>query len=180
MQDHQLMALFADDDYSAFEALYLRHKDMLYRYLLRQLTPALAEDLSQDIWLKVINARSTYKAEASFRTWLYTIANNRLKDHWRSQARQPIDDVRSSEDDEDLQSPSPELQAIGQQQGMTLLQLLHQLPEEQRTCFLLRHEAGLSFQQIATITDTNIEASKSRLRYAMTRLRSGLERIYDR
>ena len=86
--DETLMLRYRDGDAGAFEHLYARHKGSLYRYLLRQCgQPAVAEELFQDIWLKLIAARGGYAVQAKFSTWLYRIAHNRLVDHYRASAR---------------------------------------------------------------------------------------------
>ena len=175
------MEAFAGGDYRAFETLYRCHKDSLYRYLVRQVTPHQAEDLCQEIWLKVINARQGYKPVASFKTWLFTIASNRLIDFWRQQQsnREESTEIQVLESRETGNaSMEPEQNLDAEQQGKKLLWMIRQLPEEQRTCFLLRHEAGLTVKQIAEITGVTQEAAKSRMRYATGRLRAGLEDAY--
>src|SRR5690606_11884082 len=81
--DEALMLAYAGGDVAAFEQLYARHRLRLYRYLLGQLRDgALADELFQDVWQKVIAARAGWTPDASFATWLYRIAHNRLADHW--------------------------------------------------------------------------------------------------
>src|SRR6188508_1672712 len=83
--DEQLMLAYAGGDAAAFEALYSRHKGPLFRFVLRSVkAPAQAEELFQEVWMRAIEARARYRPEAKFSTWLYTIAHNRLVDHWRS------------------------------------------------------------------------------------------------
>ena len=82
--DEELMNRYRDGDAHAFEVLYTRHKGPLYRYLLRQCgAAALAEELFQDVWMKLIRARERYEARAKFTTYLYHLAHNRLIDHYR-------------------------------------------------------------------------------------------------
>src|SRR6476659_6977978 len=88
--DETLMLAWAAGDLPAFEQLYARHRTRLYRYLLRQLRqPALADDVFQDVWQRVIAARTEWKPDASFATWLYRIAHNRMADHWRARPYRP-------------------------------------------------------------------------------------------
>src|ERR1700693_5103203 len=83
--DEQLMLAYAGGDAGAFEALYARHKGALYRFVLRSVKArGEAEELFQEIWMRAIEARSRYAPQAKFSTWLYTIAHNRLVDHWRA------------------------------------------------------------------------------------------------
>ena len=83
--DEALMLAYGSGDAGAFERLYARHKGPLYRYVLRSVKArGEAEELFQDIWMKVIEARARYQPKAKFTTWLYTVAHNRMVDHWRS------------------------------------------------------------------------------------------------
>jgi len=177
--DETLMLRYRDGDTGAFERLYARHKGSLYRYLLRQCgQPAVAEELFQDVWLKLIAARAGYTVQAKFTTWLYRLAHNRLIDHYRASARRV---PASCADDcpEWLEAPAPveeqpENREDRRRQAGRLLELLAELPEAQREAVLLKEEAGLSLEEIAQATGTGRETVKSRLRYALARLRRGL------
>jgi len=177
--DETLMLRYRDGDTGAFERLYARHKGSLYRYLLRQCgQPAVAEELFQDVWLKLIAARAGYTVQAKFTTWLYRLAHNRLVDHYRASARRV---PASCADDcpEWLETPAPaeeqpENREDRRRQAGRLLELLAELPEAQREAVLLKEEAGLSLEEIAQATGTGRETVKSRLRYALARLRRGL------
>src|SRR3990167_5451651 len=82
--DEQLMTAYRDGDAGAFERLYRCHKGALFRFVLRGVSERpVAEELFQEIWMRVIEARERYVPEARFTTWLYTIAHHRLVDHWR-------------------------------------------------------------------------------------------------
>src|SRR5262245_52513625 len=95
--DEELMLAFAAGDAGAFDVLYLRHKGAVFRYFRRQVAlTAAAEELFQDVWLRLIDARASYAPRAKFTTWLFTIAHNRLMDHFRSTARAAL---RSYDDD---------------------------------------------------------------------------------
>ena len=81
--DEQLMAAYRDGNAAAFETLYLRHRGRLFRFVLRSVkSRATAEELFQEIWMRVIEARERYAPQARFTTWLYTIAHHRMVDHW--------------------------------------------------------------------------------------------------
>src|SRR5260221_2421380 len=82
--DEQLMLTYREGGAAAFEELYRRHKGALYRFVLRSVRErSLAEELYQEVWMRVIEARSRYAPQAKFTTWLYTIAHHQLIDHWR-------------------------------------------------------------------------------------------------
>lgn len=178
--DEGLMLRYRDGDSLAFEQLYQRHKGPLYRYLLRQCeTSAVAEELFQDVWLKLIKARANYLVKARFTTYLYRLAHNRLIDHYRTQARGIPASFVNSDDAvlEDIPMPDceqPEQQEERRRQTQRILDLLGQLPEAQRETFLLREEADLSLEAIAEVTGVGRETVKSRLRYAVAKLRQGL------
>ncbi|HCU54440.1 MAG TPA: RNA polymerase sigma factor [Gammaproteobacteria bacterium] len=181
--DETLMQRYRDGDAQAFEVLYRRHKGPMYRYLLRQCSSAaLAEELFQDVWMNLIKARERYEPRARFSAWLYTLAHNRLVDHYRRQAAgMPIsydddpDDAPLIERVADSEVHQPDNELDRRRQAQQLLALLTQLPEAQREAFLLRQESGLSLDEIATVTGVSMETAKSRLRYALAKLRQGMK-----
>src|SRR4051812_44708757 len=86
--DEDLMLRYCAGDAAAFETLYRRHRGAIYRYVLRQCgNAASADELFQDVWLRVVNARIGYEATAKFTTWVYRIAHNRLMDFFRAGSR---------------------------------------------------------------------------------------------
>lgn len=179
--DEELMQRYRDGDVRAFEILYTRHKGPVYRYLLRQCgVAALAEELFQDVWMKLIKARERYEVRAKFTTWLYTLAHHRVIDHYRRQAAgvpisyddDPDEPLIEQVADSELRQPDNEFER--RRQAQQLLALLAQLPEAQREAFLLREESGLSLEEIAAVTGVNAETAKSRLRYALAKLRQGM------
>ena len=172
--DDVLMQAWVAGDAMAFETLYRRHRDKLYRFLVRQLrNSALADEVFQDIWQRVIAARADWKPEALFTTWLYRIAHNRLADHWRAAQHRP-----PAPEDADLRTArivdpdTPERQRSEFEQRRQLQLALETLPPEQREVVLLRLEQELTLEEIGTITGVGRETVKSRLRYAMDKLRT--------
>ena len=184
--DEALMLAYARGDASAFERLYARHKGPTYRYFLRHTSErAIADELQQDMWLKVVRARERYAPDARFTTWLYTLARHRLVDHWRAQhgtrfvsldddSVEHADAMRAAGDTGD-DSSDPLGLVIDGQAGRRLLQALDDVPAAQRDAFLLHVEAGLSLGEIAGLANVPAETIKSRLRYAYRRLRAALE-----
>lgn len=177
--DEELMLNWQGGNPAAFEQLYGRHKGGVLRYLLRQTGKReSAEDLFQDIWLKVVNARAGYEARSRFAAWLYSIAHNRLMDHFRQHARAHL--VSYEEDTDLIESiPAaahglPERALERKQDARRILDLLDALPAAQREAFVLQQEAGLTVEEIAAVTGTNRETAKSRLRYAVAKLRAEL------
>jgi RNA polymerase sigma-70 factor (ECF subfamily) len=171
--DDALMLAWAGGDASAFERLYGRHRTRLYRYFLRQVRDAaLADDLFQDTWQKVIAARHEWRPDAPFAAWLYRIAHNRLGDHWRAaRLRPPTPDDAEARLARLPGHDTPE-RMLGEFEQRRQLQLaLEALPQEQRDVLLLRLDQELTLEQIGAITGAGRETVKSRLRYAMDKLR---------
>ncbi len=179
--DEDLMERYRDGDAGAFDVLYGRHKGGVFRYLARQCGQrATAEELFQDVWMNLIRARTSYTVTAKFTTYLYRVAHNRLIDLYRSQAGAALasfddeggpqlDDVPAARVDD------PAVSADVRQQARRLLQLIDGLPAAQREAFLLQQESDMSIEDIALATGVSRETAKSRLRYAVAKLREGLQ-----
>jgi RNA polymerase sigma-70 factor (ECF subfamily) len=178
--DDELMLRYRAGDAVAFEALYRRHRAPLYRFVLRQLgDAAAAEEVFQDVWMRVIDARGRYEARARFGSWLYAIAHNRLMDAYRAAGRAQL--VGQDEAERALESlPAGELPAHvwldRKRAAERLFAALGRLPEAQREAFLLQQEGELSVEEIAQVTGVSRETTKSRLRYAVAKLRESLRR----
>ena len=170
--DEQLMLAYRDGNAAAFETLYARHRTRLYRFVLRSVkSRAVGEELFQEIWMRVIEARGRYTPQARFTTWLYTIAHNHLVDHWRKRG---LTLVSLEGDETPGTSPDPLDHAAARQSLARFAAALEALPALQREAFLLHEEGGLSVPEIAAATKTNEEAAKSRLRYAIAKLKAAM------
>jgi len=184
--DESLMLAYARGDASAFERLYARHKGPTYRYFLRHTSDrAAADELQQDVWLRVVHARERYAPEARFTTWLYTVARHRLVDHWRARGGARFvsldddggDELIEQDVDGDARADraDPLGRVIDAEAGLRLQAALADVPAPQRDAFLLHVEGGLSLGEIAAVAGVPAETVKSRLRYAYRRLRAALE-----
>jgi RNA polymerase sigma-70 factor (ECF subfamily) len=176
--DEDLMLAYRAGDAAAFDALYARHRGGVFRYLRRQTgNAAVAEELFQDVWMRLIDARARYEPQAKFSTWLYTIAHNRLMDHFRSGRRAALvsyDDADDPPPEPVADTPQPEETVARKQDAARLLAAIDALPAAQREAFVLQQEGDLSVEEIAAATGVNRETAKSRLRYAMAKLRAQL------
>ena len=182
VSDEQFMIAYRDGDAGAFDTLYRRHKGGVYRYMLRQCRDrALADELFQDVWMNLIRARASYTVQAKFTTYIYKLAHNRLIDHYRKHGQAVL---VSFDDDSEEASVVAEPQAAPRdepekyfdikQQAAQLLELLGALPLPQREAFVMQYEGGMSVEEIADATGVTRETAKSRLRYALAKIRQGL------
>jgi RNA polymerase sigma-70 factor, ECF subfamily len=178
-EDAMLMMRYRDGDADAFSTLYTRHKGPLYRYLLRQVRNAgAAADLFQEVWSRLIATRARYEARAKFATYLFHIAHNCMIDFFRHDAKLH----RARSDSTGLPSVEPEVPEHQRPDGIAefaeqqsaLLAAVAALPPEQRETFLLHEETGLTIEEIARITDVGLETAKSRLRYAVRKLKKSM------
>jgi RNA polymerase sigma-70 factor (ECF subfamily) len=175
--DGDLMLRYARGDMRAFETLYSRHRAALYRYLARHTRNVeIANDLFQEVWSKVIVSRDRYEPRAQFRTFLYRIAHNCFIDHYRRAAVRH--ESNGGEDGWESALPGsdqdrPDTRAEQAQITAQYRAALAALPAEQRDVFLL-YESGLSLDEIAAINAVGMETAKSRLRYAVAKLRATL------
>ncbi len=170
------MLAYRDGDAAAFEALYGRWRGPLYRYLAHQVAGQ-ADELFQDVWMRVVRAREHYEVTARFATWLFRIAHNRLMDHYRARGRNRVDLYDDPEDVDEPAAPeqdTPPAMLERHQAAQHILAALATLPEPQREAFLLAEESGMSLEEIAATTGVGRETAKSRLRYALNRLRQAL------
>ena len=176
VSDETLMLAYAAGEAGAFDQLYARHRGKLYRYLLRQLRDnGLADEVFQDVWQRVITARQGWTPNPGFATWLYTIAHHRLHDHWRAAKHRPPAPADAEERAARVADPDTPERVVSDFERRRQLQLaLDDLPTEQREVLLLRLEQELSLEEIAEVTGTGRETVKSRLRYAMDKLRASL------
>ncbi len=174
--DEALMLAYAAGNADAFAQLYARHRQPLYRYLLRHLRDTtLADEFFQDVWQRVIAARTTWAPDTGFTAWLFTIAHHRLGDHWRSLKHRPATPADAEQRLERLVDTDTPERVLSEFERRRQLQLaLDALPDEQREVLLLRLEQEMTLEQIGAVTGTGRETVKSRLRYAMDKLRARL------
>jgi RNA polymerase sigma factor (sigma-70 family) len=189
--DELLMSAYAKGDAAAFERLYARHQAGLYRFIRRLLGGPLAaqtDEVFQDTWLRVVHSRERWAPQsATFRTWLFTLAHHRVVDLLRKSGREVALDAFEGDDEEPWQpdatawqhwpapagaAPQGEDLLFWRRAGEKLLFCLEQLPIAQRSAFLLHHDDGLGLDEVARALEVGFETAKTRLRYAMSKLRT--------
>jgi RNA polymerase sigma factor (sigma-70 family) len=186
--DEALMMRYAQGDVAAFNALYARHEVPVWRYVLRSVhNQSTADELTQELWFAVARAAAAYEPQrngAKFKTWLFTMAHNRVVDHWRS--FKPHDSIAiDAQDDETMPTTmqvraqliadsgfGPVRQIESREQARALIAAVEALPDDQREAFLLQAEGGMSVEEIAQATNCSFETAKSRLRYARNKLKT--------
>jgi RNA polymerase sigma-70 factor, ECF subfamily len=185
MPDEALMLAFARGEEAAFATLLSRHEQPVLRFVSRFVRdPSQAEELTQEVFLRVCKVAERYTAEARFTTWLYTIARNLCIDASRRQKHRPVIAHPSTQDEDDDRSwldtfsdPSAALassQTMRHEFRVHLQRALDQLPDEQREVFIMREITGLKFREIADILSISENTVKSRMRYALQSLRDAL------
>ncbi|MDH4022246.1 MAG: sigma-70 family RNA polymerase sigma factor [Gammaproteobacteria bacterium] len=199
--DALLMTRYGIGDVPSFAPLYARHKGPLYRYFVRQCGNAeTADELFQDVWLRLIKARERFEPRVPFTVYLYRIAHNCLVEHFRKSGRAltsasdtgqfRVEEIREAVaeeidpafasgrwslvewDGDPARGPGAAL--TGAERTERLRMALETLPMEQRETFLLREEAGMGLAEIAAVTGANAEAVKSRLLNALKTLRAAV------
>lgn len=173
--DADLLRRYRAGDAASFTQLYERHRLGLFRFLMGLCgDQAVAEEVFQETWMSLIRSESLQReAAVLFKTWLYQIARNRLIDHWRKQGRHQQREEAFDEQlhDQAMAEPDPERQLSLSQDQARIQAALADLPAEQREVFLLRAHGDLELHEIAELTRTPAETVKSRLRYALQKLR---------
>lgn len=184
LADEDCMGRYQQGDATAFRVLYLRYRDKLHRYVLRLAgSPSEAEEVFQETWISVIRSRDGYRPGHSFAAWLFSMAHRRAADRWRALSRHAPDGQHALDSDEPelleqhghAVRQTPEFHMHNDALRHALQAAVQQLPLPQREAFLLKAEAELSLEDIATVTGVSRETVKSRLRYAQRRLRDALE-----
>lgn len=161
-------------DQRAYEELVGKYSRRLYRFVFLTAGKNDAEDILQEIFMRVIKSIGRYREEGKFETWLFRIADNACADYRRNKAVRKI--VRNGIDPEIRDKrESPQEAAIGLDERERILAAVGELPEEQRKVFLLREEGGMSFTEIAETLNVPLNTALGRMHYAMENLRKAMK-----
>lgn len=185
LPDEELMVEYRQGTIRAFEVLLERHRRPVFNFLYRFVgNPSAAEDLLQEVFLRVVRNADSYRANSKFTTWLYTIARNLAIDQTRRRKHQravsldrPLreGDERTTHLDMLADArPGSDQDLADRQFASSLYRALEGLPEEQREVFLLREYHGLPFKEISDVVGVPVNTVKSRMRYALEGLRRQL------
>ena len=171
----ELVRLFSNGEERAFPVLYKRYQQNIYKvvvYYIKDRT--LAEDMTQDVFIKIIHSikEKRYCEDGKFLTWSLRIAYNHCMDHLRKPKRVSYVTDFSSTVLACTATPSPETQLVIEQTATQLYRFIEKLPEEQKKVLCYRHFEELSFKEIAERTNTSVNTSLGRMRYALMHLRN--------
>ena len=180
--DAELLLQVAQGDESAFKILVQKHQDgvtnLAYRLILDR---AAAEELAQDVFLRVFRAASRYRPTARFSTWLYRIATNVILNELKSAKRSrtvALDDPKQAhvlKEAVRAQAPGPEDQLQRKEMAASVELALESLPARQRTAVVLHQFEGLSYRDIAEAMNCTVEAVEALLGRAKRALRDALK-----
>jgi RNA polymerase sigma-70 factor (ECF subfamily) len=178
ISDYELIQRFIKGEQSCFDQLIHRHKNKVFAYISLYIRDqALAEDLFQDTFMKVIQSvkAGKYQDNGKFISWVMRIAHNLIIDHFRriKQMNTISNDDYESDlfNSKKLCDSNVEDDMIARQIQKDVRKMITFLPEDQREVVILRHYAGLSFKEIAEITDVSINTALGRMRYALINMR---------
>ena len=175
--DQMLIDAFVSGDKKCIEVLIERYKSKIYSYILLNVkNPTIADDIFQDTFLKVMSSlRSrSYSEEGKFLPWVMRIAHNLVIDYFRYDKNNGL---TSSDENEfvlnstSLADSTIEDRLVDEQILTDVKKLLEYLPPEQKEVIMLRHYGGMSFKEIADVTNVSINTALGRMRYAIMNLR---------
>jgi len=178
ISDYELIQRFIKGEQSCFNILIRRHKNKVFAYISLYIRDqALAEDLFQDTFMKVIQSvkAGKYQDNGKFISWVMRIAHNLIIDHFRRIKQ--MNTVSNDDYESDLFNSKRFAEAtveddmIKRQIQKDVRKMITMLPDDQREVVILRHYAGLSFKEIADITDVSINTALGRMRYALINMR---------
>jgi len=187
-EDETLMVMFSKhSNIRAFEMLLKRYRNQVFGFFVQGCRDRdLAEDLYQETFIRVVRSAGKYKPKATFRTWIFRIARNLLIDSYRHRSVRGEHISYQASDTTALDQASakhnpgqnnPQKAILAQELGDKISHIIQNLPADQREMFLLREEVGLDYREASRIAGCSINTAKSRMRYALLKLRDELTRL---
>jgi len=181
--DQELMARLAGGDHESFHLLFLRHQKRVFRLAFRQTGNRLeAEEIVQETFVRLLRSAARYRAEASFETYLLTIAtrlclNAQARAYKRFEEPHRMDEPRII--NVAASTPGPEDAALGNEIRSAVRRVILSLPDEERMALVLFRFEGLSYEDAARAMGKTVSAVTSLLWRARERLREGLKEWID-
>lgn len=154
----------------AYERLVRDYGDRLYRFALRLVGARWAEDAVQEVFIRVHRSIGAWRPTGRFESWLFAVANNLCVD-WARRRKPQLGLPPEAE----AAGPGPAEALDAGERRRAIVRAVEALPTDQKQVFLLRHEAGLPFREIAEILGCPLNTALGRMHYAMERLRKALE-----
>jgi RNA polymerase sigma-70 factor, ECF subfamily len=161
--DHAYVQATLRGDLHAFEALVERHRDVVVRVAARIAGRDEAEDVSQDAFLRAFHRLGRFRADASFRAWLLQITHNAAIDHISRRRPEPVETAETPEDPERTVARLPAERLESRERLARLERKLRGLSPDARVVLVLRDIEGLSYEEIADITQAPLGTVKARL-----------------
>lgn len=176
-----------DGDLRAFETLIERHQQAVLGTVAKMLGhPAEAEDIAQQVFIRIWKSASRYEAQAKFTTWLFTIARNLVFNEMRRRQRKPTSSLEEREEFTGLATPdgagthlSPDETALRRELEQAIDNAIQSLPEKQRLAVVLRRYEEMPYEQIGEVLNLSVPAVKSLLFRARTQLKELLKDYLD-
>jgi RNA polymerase sigma-70 factor (ECF subfamily) len=183
--DEVLVGNLAAGDVSCFDQIFDRYHQQIYNFIKKQVNDhESVEDLVQEVFLRVYKSAKNFDVDKKFSSWVYKIALNEVKRHWkRTASRQtfslnaPLGDEGGESERQDLledQRITPDVQTETDLFSRNLKVLIDKLPEKQKTVVILKIYNDLTFEEISEICDCPLSTVLSRMRYAVSKLRRWL------
>jgi RNA polymerase sigma-70 factor (ECF subfamily) len=175
-------------DKGAFDALVLKYQHKVVKLVMRYVrSPAEAEDIAQEAFIKAYRALPQFRGDSAFYTWLYRIAINTAKNAVVSRDRSPIDfdlDLQNPDESYDMHgrlkdSETPEALAMTDEIRATVNSAIDALPEDLRTAIVLRELEGLSYEEIAATMDCPVGTVRSRIFRAREAIDRRLREVFE-
>lgn len=173
LTDEALMARVREGDLDPAGLLFERHHAALYRFFLHTTRRrALSQDLVQDVFVRVLRYRTSYRPGALVRPWLFGIARNLLADQWAQATpdARPLDDITAASEE-----PSPLGALEGAEQKRRLDVALDRLPPDQRELLVLSHLGAMPYPELAATYAITVNAARVRVCRALRALRAHLD-----
>jgi RNA polymerase sigma-70 factor, ECF subfamily len=188
INETELVERLKQGDEIAFKTIVEQWQDMVFNTILGIVqNETEAEDLAQDVFIKVFEKISTFKGDSKFSTWLYRIATTTALDHLRSKKRKKrfgfLQSLTGSGGDEKEEVPDfhhPGISLDNKERSAVLFRAIDSLPENQKSAYTLHKLEGLSYRDVSEVLNTTVSAVESLMSRANQNLRKHLEEYYNK